>query len=472
MPRSYLYSKLADDLELQIRSGVYRAGERVPSVRQLKQERGVSVATITHALAELEARGLVEARPRSGYFVSFTANRLRAPDLKKHRVTPRRVPLPHLADDFVTASADTKLVPLGGAVLSPDLLPLKHLTRTIREVAGRRERVFGLYGPPSGAPELQRAVAKRLLRIGVPVTADEVVITSGCMNAIQLALLAITKPGDVVALESPTFFGFLQLVRDLGLYALEVPTDPQTGIDLQSLHKALAKHTVKALIVTPSFHNPTGAAMPEDHKTELAVLARHFKVTIIEDDVYGDLHYGARRPSTLAGSPDSDVLYCSSFSKTLAPGLRVGFLVPGQHLDRVRRLKLSGTITSPPLNQLTVAAFLRSGAYERHLRQLRGKIKIQVAAARRALGQHLPAGSEVTSPTGGFLLWTKLPRGVDSVALYEEMKVAGISFCPGPLCASDAKYRNYLRISAGYPWTRSFEQAIAKLGQALVNSTG
>lgn len=462
--RSFLYAKLSNDLEQLIRSGVYRTGEKLPSIRQLQADRSLSLATVTRALAELEARGLIEPKPRSGYYVAFDRG-LPEPNLQTHRMRPRKVPSPHLADDFVGASADKRMAPLGGAVLSPSLLPLKHLSRLAREVAAKGERTFATYGPPSGALALRRQIAKRLLRIGVTVSADDVVVTSGCMNAIQLALLAATKPGDTVALESPTFFGFLQAVRDLGLYALEVPTDPKLGIDLESLEKALKKHDVKALIVTPTFQNPTGAAMPDEHKIALSALARRHEVTVIEDDVYGDLPFTDKRPAPMTHFADCDVIYCSSFSKTLAPGLRIGFIIPFRHLERVKRLKLSGTIASPALNQLVVAEFLKSGAYGRHLRGLRGRLKKQVTTLRQALAQHLPEGSEVTSPDGGFLLWVRLPPSVNTLALYAEMKRRRVSVLPGPLCAVDEKYANYLRISAGHPWRKQLDRAVRILGE-------
>ena len=414
----------------------------------------------------------MEARPRSGYFVAANKT-IATPQVKRHRVRPRRVPLPHLADDFVTASADQTLIPLGGAVLSAELLPLKHLARLTREVASDPAKCFARYGPPAGAEELRRQIAKRMLTQHMSVTTDEVVVSSGCMDAIRLALLATTRPGDVIALESPTFFGFLQAVRDLGLYALEIPTDPQTGIDIDALGRALARHQVEAVIVTPTFQNPTGATMPDDAKRELGRLAKRHKVTIIEDDVYGDLPFELPRPTPVAALSDADVIFCSSFSKTLTPGLRIGWLLPGKHLDRVRRLKLSGTITSPAVNQLVIAAFLETGAYDRHLRKLRSALKSQLQAMRACLAEHLPPGSSVASPSGGFLLWARFEEGLDAHALYGEAQQNGISVLPGTLCATDAKYNNCLRLNAGYPYSDAIEQAlitIAELSSKLVRA--
>ena len=468
MAADFHYVALADDLEQQIKSGVYRSGERLPSIRKLHRERSLAVSTVGQALAELERRGLVEARPRSGYFVS-RSRRLPAPPLRRHRMRPRRVPLPHLADDFVTASADPRLAPLGGAVLSPELLPLKQLGRLTREVSHFAARSFSQYGPPAGAPELRRQIAKRMLELGLATTEDDVVISSGCMDAIRLALSAVAKPGDVIAVESPTFFGFLQLVRDMGLFALEIPTDPATGIDVASLDKALDRHDVKALIVTPNFQNPTGAVMPDAAKKEVARLAQRHRITIIEDDIYGDLYFSRARPKPLASLAGSaDVIYCSSFSKNLAPGLRVGWLVPGsKHLDRVRRLKLSSTITSPPLNQLVLAEFLEAGSFDRHLRRLRGRLKTQVAAVLDRLADVLPPSATVTTPDGGFLLWVGLPKGTDSLELYERAAAQDVSILPGALCAVDAKHRGCLRLSCGHPVTPRINDALGRLAALL-----
>ncbi|MCA9619818.1 MAG: PLP-dependent aminotransferase family protein [Myxococcales bacterium] len=444
---------------------MYRLGDKLPSIRKLRRERGLSTSTVTQALAELERRGVVEARPRSGYFVRPPDTEVSKPGLERYRLRPRRVPLPHLADAFVSASADTGMVPLGGAVLSPDLLPLKLLTRAARATASKGARAFASYGPPAGAVELRRVLARRLLGLGMPVSADEIVISAGCMDAIRLALLAVTRPSDVVALESPTFFGFLQIVRDLGLYALEIPTRPEHGMDLDALERAMARHRLAAIIVTPTFQNPTGACMPTSARRRLAAIAQRHRATIVEDDVYGDLAFSAERPPPVASLGLADVVYCSSLSKTLAPGLRLGWTVPGEYLDRVRRLKLSGTITSPALDQLTAVEVLESGAYDRHLRGLRRALRHQVGAMRRALATHLPAGTEITDPEGGFLLWVKLPEGSDGHVLHERAAEHRVSVLPGTLCSVDDKFRRHLRINAGYPWSETIEAAVRVVGQ-------
>ncbi len=464
----FRYVALADQLERQIRAGVFRPGDKLPSIRTLHRERGLAIMTVSRSLAELEGRGLAEARPRSGYVVRYAEGAIRAPAAQLRRGRPQRVLAPHPADDFVSSSANPRLVPLGGAVLAPELLPLKHLQRLIKEVVKRPARAFAAYGLPAGAPELRRAIAGRIVPFGHELTADEIVVTSGCMDAVRLALQSVARPGDTVAVESPTFFGFLQAIRDLDLLALEVAVDPTTGIELPWLAREIARHPVRALIVTPTVQNPTGACMPDASRLELLALARRQGVTIIEDDVYGDLYFGERRPSSLSAlDPEADVIYCTSFSKTLAPGLRVGWLAPGRHLDRARRLKLSGTITSPAISQLTLAKYLASGAYERHLRRLRPRLRTQLGAARRALAAWRLPGIEVTDPAGGFLLWVRLPRGIDAVAVAGEALRQGIAVMPGTLCTLGSGYRDCLRLNCGNPWTRSFDRAAHALGEIV-----
>ncbi len=469
--RGFLYAELANQLEHQIVSGVLRPGDKLPSIRKLRANRGLSISTVSQALVELERRGRVEARPRSGYFVKVAKSTVSKPVLMRHRMRPRRVPLPHLADDFVTASANPSSVPLGGAVLSDALLPLKHLGRIARSVVTDPVSSFARYGAPAGELDLRRQIARRMLDLGIAATVDEIVVSAGCMDAIRLALLATTKPGDVVMMESPTFFGFLQLVRDLGLYALEVPTHPEHGIDLRAFARAAERHRAKVAIVTPTFQNPTGACMSSADRERLGAIARRRKMTIIEDDVYGDLAHDGTRHPPLAAVADCDTIYCSSFSKTLAPGLRLGWVYATKHIERLKRLKLSGAITSPPMNQLIAAQFLESGSYERHLRRLRIALSGQVASMRRALADHLPAGSQITMPTGGFLLWVQLPADINAHVLYEKLAGKGVSILPGTLCAVDGKYQSFVRVNAGYPWTPRLKKAVSVIGRSCARLT-
>jgi DNA-binding transcriptional MocR family regulator len=443
------YRVLADQLEAMIVAGDYRVGERLPSVRTIHQQGGLAIGTICQALAELEARALVEARPRSGYFV-INRRTFVAPTTKPSKARPQRVPLPHLTDEFVAASADKSLVSFGGTK-SPDCLTA--------------------YGPPAGDLSLRREISKLLLGIGIAAASESIVVTSGCMNAMRLAISVATKPGDVVAVESPTFFALLPMLRDAGLLVAEIATDSMTGLNIDMLEQVAVTRRIAAVIVTPHFHNPTGACMHIADKQRLLAVSRKHGFAIIEDDVYGDLYFGVSRPRPIAAiaARTDNIFYCSSFSKTLAAGLRIGFVVCAASIGELTRAKLANTISSPVLNQLIVAQFLRSGSYQRHLRKLRTSLRSQVAATTAAIANYFPGVVQVTAPTGGFFLWMRLPDHIDSRELYDKAMREGISILPGDVCAIDDRFRHNIRLSCGSPWSPVLEKALKRLG-ALMQS--
>jgi DNA-binding transcriptional MocR family regulator len=468
LAKPMLFRTLADELEAMILRGEYRVGDRLPSVRVLHLERSMAVGTVLLALYELEARGLVEARPRSGYFV-VPRTQVAVPTTPHRSLRPRLVPLPHVADTFVSATADATVVPFGGTVLASETLPIKHLQRLTKEVMSDDPTVFSSYGPPSGDVDLRRQVARQLVTVGVRASAEDIVITSGAMNAMRLAIGVITRPGDAVAVESPTFFALLPMLRDAGLLVVEVATDPTTGINVEALGSIAARRNLAAVIVTPNFHNPTGSCMSTENKRALLAVTRRHGICVIEDDVYGDLYFGARRPRPLASlaTADDQVFYCSSFSKTLSAGLRIGFVVSGKQRDAIVRAKLSSTISSPVLNQRVIARFLASGAYGRHLRRLRDALRRQVTSATQSIVRNFPTGVAVTAPTGGFVLWVRLPHQGDGLALYQRAIHAGIAILPGHVCAIDDRYRDHIRISCGHPWSPRFDDAMRLLGQMV-----
>jgi DNA-binding transcriptional MocR family regulator len=295
---------------------------------------------------------------------------------------------------------------------------------------------------------------------------DELVITIGCTEALNLSLRAVTKPGDTVAIEAPAYFGVLQVINALGLNVLEIPADPRDGISLPDLRQALASCTIAAVVVTPAFQNPLGSCMPDAHKAELYRLLQEFDIPAIEDDVYGDLHWDERRPKPLkAWDTEGRVLLCSSFGKTLAPSLRIGWCAPGRYLERVRRLKFTNTLATPVVLQKTVSDFLRNGGYDHHLRSIRRAYREQVQRFSAAIVQDFPLGTRISRPKGGFVLWVDLPGNIDTVQLYHDGLAVGITIAPGILFAARATYPQCLRINCGLPWTDDIGQAIRRLGE-------
>lgn len=468
-----LYHQVADQIHTLIRAGTLRAGERVPSVRRLSRQQGVSVATVLQAYQRLEDAGVIEARPQSGYYVKRIARPVEEPAPSR---PPRRaltVEVNALADVILAAGQDPKMVSFGSACPTGDLFPLERIRRVLSSRARRDRYALGRYGLPPGSEALRRAIARRALEWGCRIDHRSLVITNGCMEALNLCLRAVTRPGDTVALESPTYYGFLQILQSLGLKALEIPTHPRSGISLEALELALGAHDVKAVLVMPNVSNPVGATMSEAAKKRLVELLAAKGVPLIEDHIYSELAYdSAARRAAKCFDRTGNVMLCSSFSKTLAPGLKAGFIEPGRWHDAIRMLKFVASGGNSELVELTLAELLESGGYERSLRQLRRRCEQQVDAARGVIAESFPRGTRVTRPTGGFILWVELPKACDSIALFEKLLERGISIAPGPMFSATQRYRNCMRVSVGYLWTERTETALREVGKLARQQIG
>lgn len=464
-----LYQQLADEIAQRIASGTYVPGERLPGVRTLARTRGVSVATAVTAYQVLADRGHIEARPRSGYYVrERQIIHSIEPDSSTNTVAPRLVSNQAMAMALIKAANHPGIVQLGAAVPDPAFLPTQAIGRALAKVMRVDRSQAAGYMMPPGAPELRRQIAKRMNESGSEVSADNIVITTGCQEALSLALRAVTKPGDVVVVESPTFYGLLHVLESLGLEALEIPSHPRDGIALDALAFALDRWPVKACVISPNFSNPLGCSMPDENKRTLIRLLDKFQIPLIEDDVYGDLGFNQRRPTTCKGlSPQADILYCGSFSKSLSPGLRVGWIAAGRHHDRIEYLKYVTSIASPTAPQLAVAELLANGRYERYLREVRGRYASAVARMSDAVMKYFPEGTRVSLPQGGFVLWVELPGGNDSFEMARRALKQGISIAPGPLFSASGKFANNFRLSCARVWDDRLERALIALARLV-----
>lgn len=467
---SLLYQEIAERLASAIALGVYRPGERLPSVRQLAETQQVSAATAVQALRYLEDLGRIEARPRSGYYVrpAAPATKLPEPAESGPVLQPSPVSGQELVLRLAKAAAERRTVPFGAAVPAPSFLPVLRIERALAGCARRhRNRIAG-YEMAQGNPELRRQIARRMLEAGCALAADDIVVTNGCQEAIALALRAVTQTGDIVAIESPTFYGQFQVIEALGLKAIEIPTHPRDGISLEALQLACEQWPVKACLVVPNYSNPLGFLMSESRKRELLGLAERHRFALIEDDVYGDLGHGAKRPPVIkAWDDDGRVLHCSSFSKSLSPGLRIGWIAPGRYLKSVEYLKYTANLATPSLTQLAVAELLADGGFERGLRQSRRRYAEAVARMTAAIVRYFPAATKLTQPAGGFVLWLELPDAVDALVLARRALTEGISIAPGPVFSATGKYRNFIRINCACDWDRNIERAVEKLGRLV-----
>jgi DNA-binding transcriptional MocR family regulator len=468
----FRYARLADDLEGKIRDGVYRSGEKLPSLRKLHDQTGLSITTIYQAYIELEKRGVVAPRQKSGYYVQPLLGRiLPPPEAQKLHPEPKKVTVNALAYAIVEDMGNPAFLQLGGSTVMPDLLPFKQLTRCLRSLSMEAmKRSLMRYENPYGNAELKRQIAKRMVGQVRQTVLDEMVITSGCIEAVNLCLRALGDTGDTVVVESPTYPWFLQIIEDQKKFVLEMPTDPQTGIDLDQLERAVKKNSVAACLLVPNFHNPLGFVMPDEKKKALVALMAEKTIPIIEDNIHGELYFGQQRPATLKSYDRKGlVLHCGSFSKTLSPGLRVGWTLPGRYTDRVRRLKMDGNVASPTLNQHVVARFLKDGAFDRHLRRLRTALKNQITNTALAIARYFPEGTRITAPAGGLTLWVELDRRVDGLKVFHAARKRKISIFPGAICSTTDRYNNFIRISCGYPWSEKTEAGIRTLAEIVAD---
>jgi len=463
----FRYRHLAAEIEKRILDGVYAPGERLPSIRRLHQQTKLSISTVYHAMVELEATGWVEARPRSGYYVRpVTLQALKAPDYPKNTVASRRVSLAPVINSVVEAISNPRFVPLGNTTADPALLPVKSMAQILKTLSRDRVRTLLAYSPSEGLAELKRQIALRTVGVVEAVAPEDIIVTNGCMEAISLSLLAVTRPGDTVAIEAPTNFSFLQLLKELGLRVAEIATDPRDGVDLEELEKSLRRNRIRACLFMPNFHNPLGALMPADKKRALVKMLAAYEIPLIEDDISGPLHFDEPGPEPLKTYDRKNlVLTCSSFSKTLAPGLRIGWVIPGRRfLDKIQRLKAGVTISTSTLDQHIVARFLAGGAYERHLRFLRTALKKQLLRTAVEIQRHFPEQTRLAIPRGGSLLWVQLPPGVDGLEVYHAAFDRDIAIIPGAVCSNSDLFANYIQITCAAPLTPAVQAAIRTLG--------
>jgi len=461
-----LYQKVADQIACLIQEGVLRPGERVSSLRKVSEQYGVSLTTAIQAFILLEDRGLVEARPKSGFFVKVQSPVLKEPTMAQRPRSISVVTVGALQSRLFEAAMLPHVLALGGAVPSPELLPTVKLNRILASVARRAGKSGISYDMPPGSESLRREIAKRAMNAGATILPQEIITTCGGTEALMLCLRAVTTRGDVVAVESPSYFGLLHALEELGLKAIEIPTHPRHGMDLEALAEVLKTRAIAACVAVPTFSNPLGSLMPDENKERLVQMLAERDIPLIEDDVFGELHYGLHRPRLAKGYDQTGgVLLCSSFSKSLAPGYRVGWVAPGRFYERVKTLKLTSTLATATLPELAIAEFLANGGYDHYLRSVRTIYAANVQRIGQAIATYFPEGTRVTQPQGGFVLWVEMPEAVNALRLQDEALAHEINIAPGPMFSPTQGYPNCIRLSCAIPWTPRLQKAIQTLGK-------
>ena len=464
----FLYLQVVDLITGQVDNGTLRPGDRLPSLRRLSRKLQVSIPTVRQAYLELERQGRVEARPKSGYFVH--AKRLNPlVSIKRRETEPLQVECQNLIDRVWESIHRPGVLPLGIANPCMAAPATKTLHRAMKRIMARAESRSITYAPAYGEPGLCRQIAYRYLNQGGSVDPHEILVTNGGQEALALALKSVAKPGDVIAVEGPAYYGMRELIESLGMLALEIETCPIEGVILESLESALRNHQITACMFSSSINNPLGCMSSDEHREELVKLVEKYNVPLIEDDVYGELYFeGARPKPAQFFSRKGLVLTVGSFSKTVAPGYRVGWLLLGNYGDKAKKLKRAMSCSSGLLQQLTLAEFMASHDYDRHLNRLRPILKQNSERLAACVEQHFPANTGISRPRGGSVLWLEMDSGIDSEELFDAAMERGISIVPGDIFSADSRYRNFIRLSFGHPWSDQIEDGIATLGH-LVN---
>lgn len=463
----HLYEQVAARLISAIESGTLRPGDRMPSIRKLARQQRCSVSTVLQAYLHLESLGLVEVRPQSGHYVKYRPHAMPAEPEGATSTTACCIPRTgELVLRVLEGCRNPRMVALGSGAVSADLLPTRRLMRLIAAVARVHADRCVSYEASAGAKELRHLLARRSVEWGCALDPDEIIVTSGAMEALELCLKVTTRPGDAVAVETPTVYWLLQVLESMGLRVVEVPTHPRDGIEIEALESAIGEHGVKACLLVPSFSNPLGSCMPDERRRALIEMLEGARVPLIEDDVYGDLHHAGIRPRVAKSfEKEGCVLLCSSVSKTLAPGLRVGWVAAGPWRDRLHLMKGSQSGASATLPQLAIAEFLRTGGYDHHLRGLRRQLARNLERLSALVAQVFPAGTRVGRPAGGMFLWLEMPEKADALELFERAHEKRIVLAPGPIFSATGRFGSSLRLSFAQPWTDRHEAALTTVGK-------
>ena len=470
MAREVLYQKIANTIQEQIFSETLKIGDKLPSIRAFQKLHNVSMNTIKQAFLELESKSLIESRPKSGFYVSKTSNRkLLIPSMNKLKLSEQKTTSEDLITKVFDSLSDKGITRFSIGVPDPGLLPIAKLNKGLAKVVRNLAESGTSYEPVQGSANLRRNLAKWAIVLEGKLTEDDFVTTSGAMNAIFNCLMAVTKRGDTIAIESPVYFGIIQIAQNMGLNIIELPTHPTTGVDLEALKKVI--HKVDVCCFMSNFSNPLGSLMPDENKKELVKMLTHHNIPLIEDDLYGNLFFGTVRPKPCKYYDEAGiVMWIGSVSKTLAPGYRVGWVAPGKFKDKIIRQKMAQTVCMPSLYQEVIADFLEHGRYDHHLRNLRSTLYTNSLHFQRTIEDNFPENTKISQPQGGSFLWLELDKSIDTAVLYDTAIQQKIGFAPGRIFTQHDQYHNCMRLNFGLEWKEKVEFDLKRLGQLVKNS--
>ncbi|GLU52339.1 aminotransferase-like domain-containing protein [Dyadobacter frigoris] len=469
LKEEFLYSQIAERFETQIENNILKTGDKLLSLRALSKEQGISISTAFKAYIELENKGFIEARAKSGYFVRYNPSKIPKPlDKPETETSFENVGVDEILRMVHKTMSQEGVVKLSQAVPSAELIPVAKLSKAMMEAIRKSPTNCTGYEEIQGNLTLRKQVAKHAFGWNGNITENDVVTTQGCMEALVFCLKAVTEAGDTVAIDSPTYFGIFNAMKSLGLKVLEIPTDPETGANLEYLEKAIEKIPVKACLFVTNFANPLGVIMPDHRKKQLVELLAKKQIPLIEDDIYGEMYFGKTRPKTCKSfDKEGLVMLCSSVSKTLAPGYRVGWCIPGKFIDKVISLKLTHSVSSATPTQAAIGLFFETGRYDLHMRKMRKALHTSCLRYIQAISDYFPKETKVSRPQGGYVLWIEMNKKVNGFELFQQALKQNISISPGQIFSTDARFTNYIRISFGTPYNEEIRISIQKLGKLV-----
>ncbi|HEY8936122.1 MAG TPA: PLP-dependent aminotransferase family protein [Cyclobacteriaceae bacterium] len=463
------YMEVAERIELLIDKKVMKIGDKLLSVRALSKEQGISLSTAFQAYYFLESKGLIEARPQSGYYVKYSPEHIL--DMPT-TCDPVDDAVPVSVDDMINnvyRDLNAKgVMNFSVAIPSIKLLPTAKLAKATLQALRESPASCLNYENAQGNPFLRKQIARQAFNWGGTPSEDDIVVTAGAVEALSLCMKAVTKPGDTVAIEAPTYYAIFQVMESHGLKVVEIPTDPTVGIDIDYLEKAITRFDIKACLFVNNFNNPLGSLMPDDRKKKLVEMLAKKEIPLIEDDIYGELYFGKTRPKTCKSFDKKGlVLHCASFSKSLAPGYRIGWTIPGKFKEKVIRLKRMHSVSTNTLIQAAVANFLSNGRFELHLRHLRKALHTQSLRYLQAVSEYFPEDTRVTRPQGGFTLWIEMNKKINAYKLHKKALKLNIGIAPGQIFSTQGRFENCFRLSYGEPWSDTIEEGIKTLGKLV-----
>jgi DNA-binding transcriptional MocR family regulator len=469
MDKKFRYEQIVSKIEDLIFRLQLKPGDKIPSVRTVCKELTVSLSTVVQAYSILEAKGIVFSRPGSGYYINSNKG-ARLPAIKEQTFipTPSSVEVNTMATEMVKNPRKYGLLNFSSLAPASEFLPVTQISKAMQ--ASTREHAGNNFQYPflEGQPRLLKQISLHTFEWQQSLSQDKILVTNGCMEAINLCLDLVAKPGDIIAVESPTYGGILQALESKNLKAVGIGVNPVNGLNLDDLEKALDTYTVAACVFSPACNNPLGCSMPENGKIRLVNMLNERNIPLIEDDALGEIFFNAVRPMPAkAYDEHNNVLYCSSFSKSLAPGYRIGYVSAGKYHTEIEKLKFAANISTNAILQDSIARYLESGHYNQHLKKLRISAQTQILKYSNAISEFFPAETRVSDPTGGYSLWIELPNKINALELQQLAIQHQIAFCPGHVFSTSKNFHHYIRINCGLLWSHKIEHALQKLGDLV-----